>query len=186
MKKYTIDTEKSTITWTGKNKNMTIKGDVAFEKGNLFVELDGKLAGKLKVDLESIKLTSNDQLDADQKEKFLNHLTSEDFFDTNQFPFLEYEIKEVTEKDNEQHHIFGLLKVKDNIFGLNTVGKIDIEQTGLIAESSFEISNVNDSIKDEVTAGYDGDPIQSKKLMPSSGLTLKTLRKKVKYLPLRT
>lgn len=164
MKKYILDTDRSTIIWTGKNKKMTVKGDVGFEKGNLFVELDGKLVGKVKIDLESINLTTNEALDEDQRTKFLDHLASEDFFDTKQYPFLEYEIKEVTEKDNEQHLIFGLLKVKGNVFGLNTLGKIDIGNTGIVAETSFEITSVNDSIKEEVTAGYDGEPIQSIKI----------------------
>ncbi|QSE95893.1 YceI family protein [Fulvivirga lutea] len=160
MKKYKLDTDRSKILWTGKNKKMTINGEVEFEKGNFFVELDGKLVGKLKIDLKSIKLASNDDINENQEKDFLNHLASEDFFNVDEYPFAEYEIKEITEKDAE-HTIFGILKMKEKAFGLNTTGKIDIEKNGIVAESSFKLSDVNKAITDKITQKYDGEPIES-------------------------
>ncbi|RNL51440.1 YceI family protein [Pedobacter jejuensis] len=85
---YTVDTEKSTITWVGKKVTGSHNGTVSLKSGTLI--LDGKklVQGGFIIDMNSIK-------DADGSAKLEGHLKADDFFGVAKFPAANFVITKV-------------------------------------------------------------------------------------------
>ncbi len=87
-----VDTEQSTVHWTGRKVSGEHHGDVQIKSGTLAVE-DGKLVGgSFVMDLTTI---ANHDLDGEYKGKLEGHLKSADFFDVDNHPEANFEITSV-------------------------------------------------------------------------------------------
>jgi rhodanese-related sulfurtransferase/polyisoprenoid-binding protein YceI len=86
---YMIDTEQSTIQWTGRNAYSSHFGNIKIFKGELSVK-GGNITGTLDIDMESM---TNTNLEGDELQPVLiSHLKSDDFFLTRLFPTATYKI----------------------------------------------------------------------------------------------
>ena len=87
--KYTINSDGSSIIWTGRNPNSSHFGNVSIIGGSLKVA-DTIITGNFGIDMESI---TNINLEGDELQPVLiEHLKSDDFFDTGLFPMASFEI----------------------------------------------------------------------------------------------
>ena len=77
---YPIDTESSSIQWTGKKMiGASHQGVLSFKSGELFFSKEGKLkGGSLAVDISSLRVLD---LTDNRRGKLEEHLKSGDFFD---------------------------------------------------------------------------------------------------------
>ncbi len=82
---YTVDTEKTTVTYTGKKVTGQHTGTVKVKSGNLVFTGPELTGGEIIVDMNS--LTNTDLAgDVETQNKFLTHMKSPDFFDTAKYP----------------------------------------------------------------------------------------------------
>jgi len=80
---YRIDTEKSLVSWTGRNLGGRHTGNLAISRGELRIA-DGQLTGRLVIDMK--RLTNSDLQQTDYRDLLIAHLLSEDFFEVSRFP----------------------------------------------------------------------------------------------------
>lgn len=88
-----VDTSASEVMWKGNMVGMyEHSGDVKLESGDVTVA-DGKITGgKFVIDLTSITPTDSNYKEDKTPEKLVGHLSSEDFFHTEQYPTATFEI----------------------------------------------------------------------------------------------
>lgn len=82
---YKVDTDKTTVTYTGKKVTGQHTGTVKVKSGNLVFTGPELTGGEIIVDMNSMTVTdlAGDPATA---EKFLGHMKSPDFFDTAKYP----------------------------------------------------------------------------------------------------
>ena len=89
----TVDPAASDVMWKGSMVGLyDHSGDVKLESGDVTVT-DGKITGgKFVIDLTSITPTDSNYKEDKTPEKLVGHLSSEDFFHTEQYPTATFEI----------------------------------------------------------------------------------------------
>lgn len=88
---FTIDTNRSTIEWTGRNPNSRHIGTVEIYEG-VITSKEGSFSGTIEIDMNSIH---NVNLEGDELQPVLEaHLKSDDFFFTSMFPKATLKIEE--------------------------------------------------------------------------------------------
>lgn len=87
-----VDTEQSSVQWTGKKVSGQHHGEVQITSGALVVEEGNLVGGNFVIDLNTIV---NHDLDGEYKGKLEGHLKSEDFFDVDNHPEATFEITNV-------------------------------------------------------------------------------------------
>jgi polyisoprenoid-binding protein YceI len=90
-KKYQIDTEKSLVSWTGRNLAGRHTGNLAISSGELTIEKGQLTGGRIVIDVKSI--TNLDLQQADYRTMLVSHLLSEDFFEVSRYPSAEAVLK---------------------------------------------------------------------------------------------
>jgi polyisoprenoid-binding protein YceI len=93
QKTLAIDTQNSTIEWTGKKVLGQHNGTVNFKSGKIMLNGKTLTGGAFTIDLTSI--TNLDLKDADYNQKLIGHLKSPDFFNVAQYPEAAVAIKKV-------------------------------------------------------------------------------------------
>jgi len=86
---YRIDTEQSSIQWTGRNANSSHFGNIKISKGELAIKGEN-ITGQFDIDMESM---ANINLEGDESQPVLiAHLKSDDFFLARIFPKATFKI----------------------------------------------------------------------------------------------
>ena len=104
-----VDVSKSTVKWLGKKVTGEHYGTIRIKEGNLEVEKDKVIGGKVIVDMQSI--VDEDIKDAGMNAKLVGHLKSDDFFGVATFPTAELVITKV-ESNGNTHTFSGNLTIK--------------------------------------------------------------------------
>ena len=144
--KYRIDTDQSSIEWTGRNPNTKHLGTVRISDGQILIE-DNIVTGMAKIDMNSIE---NMNLKGDELQPVLvSHLKSEDFFLVKAFPTAKFIINggKLAEKpylslpNYEVDGTLDLRGVKADISFSTTIANTD--DNGLVAEAHFDIDRIH-------------------------------------------
>jgi polyisoprenoid-binding protein YceI/rhodanese-related sulfurtransferase len=90
-KTYRIDSEKSLVTWTGRNLSGRHTGNLAISSGELTIEQGQLVGGRIVIDVKSI--TNLDLQQTDFRNLLIIHLLSEDFFEVSRYPSAEATLK---------------------------------------------------------------------------------------------
>jgi polyisoprenoid-binding protein YceI len=90
-KHYRIDSEKSLVTWIGRNLGGRHTGNLAISQGELTIEQGELTGGRIVIDMKSI--TDADLQQADFRNLLIAHLLSEDFFEVSRYPSAEAILK---------------------------------------------------------------------------------------------
>ena len=108
---YNLLTDSSKVAWLG--TELTTKthfGSLRVQSGNLKIDKDGGVVGNITIDMQSIIV---EDLQGRSKEVLENHLKSDDFFGTNNFPTATLEFMSLNRYDNDGGQIFnGNLTIK--------------------------------------------------------------------------
>jgi polyisoprenoid-binding protein YceI len=94
---YKVDPAASKVTYVGKKVTGEHTGNVTVKSGNLVVDGDKLNGGEVVVDMNS--LTSTDLTDKDYNAKYVGHMKSPDFFNTEKYPESKLVIKESKKTD---------------------------------------------------------------------------------------
>ncbi|HLU88128.1 MAG TPA: YceI family protein [Taishania sp.] len=131
---YTLDTEASTLEWTGYkkgNEQGQHSGTINFADGTVETTDDVITSGKLTVDMNTISTT--DQLPAPMGDTLNAHLKGAYFFDTKQFPTAEVTVGEL--KDGK---LATTIKVTGMEFKQVVPVTTKVEGDKLIVEGKFD------------------------------------------------
>ncbi len=113
----TVDTQNSTINWTGKKIGGQHQGSINFKNGTLVLKKDKVVSGNFVVDMNTISCT--DIEDAGYNAKLVGHLKSDDFFGVEKFPTAVLKITNATKFLNNKASISGLLTIKGKTKPIN-------------------------------------------------------------------
>jgi polyisoprenoid-binding protein YceI len=109
-KNFKVNSENSSIEWIGRKVTGAHNGKIEVKEGNFTFENDQLLSGKFIINTRSITII--DIEDAETNAQFANHLASDDFFNSDQFPDAVFEITHSEPGDNNFHHVKGDLMIK--------------------------------------------------------------------------
>jgi rhodanese-related sulfurtransferase/polyisoprenoid-binding protein YceI len=87
---HPVDCEKSRLEWAGRNICKKHWGEIDVSGGEIVVENGTVTGGSVTIDMRSIRDCS--LIDQDLNRLLIRHLTSDDFFDVEQFPTAGFEI----------------------------------------------------------------------------------------------
>lgn len=116
---YTVDTQASSVKWLGTKPGGEHYGYVPIAEGELMVKDDMITGGNFTMNVAN--LTVEDIEDEETNAKLAGHLRSPDFFNTDTFPTITFEITGVEQLQDEAtdegmqltHKISGNLTIKD-------------------------------------------------------------------------
>ena len=143
---YRVDTDQSSIEWTGRNANTRHFGTIAISSGAVTVK-DGVISGMFDIAMNSIK---NTNLEGNELQPVLiSHLNSDDFFFTKAFPVARFsfsgaKIAEVPFLTSPNCQVNGTLALRgiaaDQQFTATVTRTADND---LAAEAHFDIDRTN-------------------------------------------
>ena len=139
---YRIDTEESTIEWTGRNPNGKHFGTVRLKSGNVDVAGD-RVQGDFEIDMTSIV---NTDLQGDEYYQVLiDHLASDDFFFVERFPTARFRFEhaeplEGAPRSAPNYRINGTFELVGVKKELSIPALITIREDGsLVAQANFDL-----------------------------------------------
>jgi polyisoprenoid-binding protein YceI/rhodanese-related sulfurtransferase len=139
---YRVDTNQSTIEWTGRNPNSTHFGNVKISAGEIAVK-DGAITGTFEIDMNAI---TNINLEGDELEPVLiSHLKSDDFFLAKVFPTAKFKIHSAGPVEEPfltcpNYEIKGALELRGIKAEQNFMATVTrTPENGLAAEAHFDI-----------------------------------------------
>ncbi|NSW96560.1 YceI family protein [bacterium] len=127
---YNLLADSSKVAWLG--TELTTKthfGSLRAHSGNLKIDKGGEVAGNITIDMQSIIV---EDLKGRSKEVLENHLKSDDFFGSDNFPTATLEFRSLNRYDNDGGQIFnGNLTIKGITNEVEFSAKL-IKQTPLL------------------------------------------------------
>lgn len=144
--KYKVDTNSSTILWTGHKPTGSHNGTIAIESGVLTMHNDALESGTFLIDMSSITV-KDIPVEEESHAKLTGHLKSPDFFDVEQFPASAFEVTGIENVDGKIM-LSGNLKMKD--VSNNITIPVTINQNGdtlAITSETFTIDRSKWNVK---------------------------------------
>lgn len=144
--KFFVNTDTSEIVWIGKKIAGEHRGKVKISKGEF--EIDNNFvitSGNFDIDMRT--LTDEDPLDASMKIMLENHLKSADFYDVENYPFVNFKISTPVAIQK------GNIKIKGNLTIKNITKPIEFKalfvttKDGYVIFSSFSIDRSQFNVK---------------------------------------
>ena len=133
---YAVDTEQSTVQWTGKKVTGQHNGTIAVQEGTLEVEGEQLSGGQFIIDMRSL---NNEDLEGEDKAKLEGHLKSDDFFGVENHPTAELLITQVTSQEGNQYSITGDLTIKGTTHPVAFPATITLNDGQLTAEATITV-----------------------------------------------
>ena len=144
---YALDTITSFITWTGRKPIGKYSGTMSIGKGSIAVK-DGEIVGgETVIDIHSIEVLN---LEGVNKQKFMRHLKSADFFDVAVYPTAIFRIVAVemyahthetltdsAVASSATHLITGNLTMKDKTRSITFPAQIQLKNNTLTTKADF-------------------------------------------------
>jgi polyisoprenoid-binding protein YceI len=107
---YNVDTQKSSIVWTGYKVTGKHTGNVKVKNGTLSMENGVLTGGSFEIDMTSITCTD---LEGEWAAKLVGHLKSDDFFGVEAYPISKFVITKAIPQDTKGNYkILGNLTIK--------------------------------------------------------------------------
>ncbi len=149
--KREVNTEKSTVAWTGKKIGSTHRGEVKIQSG-YFEFRDGDISGG-NVIMDMTTISNRDSEDASPNERLVGHLKSGDFFEVETYPTATFEVTGATGFNNDRASVTGKMTIKGNSetisFDVVKKGEAYIAQV-VVDRSKFDVRYGSDSFFDNL------------------------------------
>lgn len=124
--KYKVDTERSTIMWTGHKPTGSHNGTIALDSGVVTLNNDTLESGTFLIDMNSITVKDIPAEEEDNA-KLTGHLKSPDFFHVEQFPVSAFEVTGMETVEGKTM-LSGNLKMKDAVNNIKI--PVTVDQNG--------------------------------------------------------
>lgn len=144
MATFNIQTESSTVNWTGKKVLGLHTGTIKVKNGFLIFENDQLVDGEIVIDMTTILIT--DIADKGIYKEFFDHLNHDDFFAVDQFKVSRLKINKA-EKTGDKYQISGELTIKDITHQITFPATIEIFTDFLHALGEIKIDRTLYNIK---------------------------------------
>lgn len=169
---YTINTEKSTIFWTGKKVTGEHTGTLTIKGGSVTVENGEPVAASFDIDMNSIVCT--DLEDEGTNQKLVGHLKSDDFFGVKAHPMGQFVATSFTPIEGAtgreaNYKIKGTLTLKGISQDIEFSGLIAMKGKGLVSNGSAEFDRSKYDIR--YGSGSFFDDLGDKTIYDEVGLT---------------
>ncbi len=105
-----VDTTKSEVGWSAKSVSDTHYGKVQLSKATLEFKDSKLVGGAFEIDMNTI--TVEDITDAKHNSDFIRHITTGDFFQTDQFPSASFTISDVEPISESEFIVSGDITIK--------------------------------------------------------------------------
>ncbi len=132
-----VDTQKSTLGWTGRKVTGEHNGKIQIKDGSLVVNNNTITGGEFIIDMGSI--TVEDIKDPSSNAKLVNHLKSDDFFSSDKHPTALFKITSVSPVKNGQATITGDLTIKGITHSISFPATIKANKDQTLAQASFDV-----------------------------------------------
>jgi len=155
---YAVDSEKSSLEWTGSKITGVHTGNVQISQGTLVNE-EGKFSGNFTIDMTSINVTD---LEGEMKANLEGHLASEDFFNVANHNTAEIKITKIRPArpagpDAPNHIVTGELTIKGITDEIQFPALITFGEDGsMTADASFTIDRTKWEIRYGSGSWFDG------------------------------
>ena len=140
---YYLDTEKSVIEWTGRNLGGKHTGTLKLSAGEINIRDSKAVGGHFTINMQSIANT--DIQDRSMASVLVQHLISDDFFETAKYPDGRFVISAI-EPPAEQsvgrpnYKVFGSLTLKGVVRQIEFPALIGMQSNGsMVAQANFDI-----------------------------------------------
>lgn len=144
-KNFKVNKENSTIEWIGRKVTGAHNGTIDVKEGN-FIFGEGKpISGKFTIDTLNIKIL--DIEDAETNVQFANHLASDDFFNSEQFPEAYFEITHTEPSDENLYYVKGNLTIKGITHPIDTSLQIVKTDNAAVLDTKIVIDRTKFNIK---------------------------------------
>lgn len=146
---FLIDAPKSKIEWTGKGVGKEHHGTVNVQSGNLQVDTKQIKSGFFYIDMKSIK--NADVKDDGFNKQLVDHLKSDDFFNSNKFTTSNFKITKATRLDVPEgqinYNIVGDLTIKGVTKSIEFPALVTFAKKKITAKADFTIDRTQWNIK---------------------------------------
>lgn len=142
---YSVDTEKSSVKWTGKSIKGGHFGNIRITEGNFVSDGKSITSGNVTIDMNSI--TVLDLQEASRQERLSNHLKSDDFFSVEKFPEAKLAITGSKPGKAGQIEVTGNLTIKGITKPVTFPVTIKNQGSGLEAEGTITVDRILYDIK---------------------------------------
>lgn len=144
-KNFKVNRENSLVEWIGRKVTGTHNGTIEVKEGNFNFENNILSSGKFIINTRSIKILDID--DPETNAQFANHLASDDFFNSDQFPDAVFEIKHAEPVENNFYHVTGDLTIKEITHSLETTLQIVKTDNVAVLDTKIVIDRTKFNIK---------------------------------------
>jgi polyisoprenoid-binding protein YceI len=143
--KYKVDTNASTIVWTGRKITGSHTGNVRVASGEISTEGKSIKQGKFDIDLSSISVT--DIKDASSNQKLVTHLKSEDFFAVDKFPKATFIVDQITAASGGNYNVKGKLTIKGITQDIEFPAVVTFDEKKLVANAKVIVDRTKFNIR---------------------------------------
>jgi len=159
QEKYSIDINKSSIKWTGEKFTGIHYGRINLNEGELILQNNKITGGSFIIDMESIEI---DDLEKDKwYDKFLKHLNSESFFDTEKYDKSYLSINKTKALADSTSKIFATLEIKGIKNNIEFIASYSFKNDMILAKTKliidrkkFNIGYGDESFFDRIGDGF--------------------------------
>jgi len=142
---YKIQNKLSSVEWIGQKITGSHEGTIMIKEGAIMVE-EGKLVeAAIAIDMNTISVT--DIKDEKQRAKLRGHLTSDDFFGVEKYPFSKFVVVDAESLGEDQYQITGKLEIKGTQDGIQFPAIVKIEGNNMVIVGEVEIDRTKFGIK---------------------------------------
>jgi polyisoprenoid-binding protein YceI len=142
---YNVDTQKSTLKWTGRKVTGEHSGNVKISNGSLNFEGNTLKSGSFEIDLTTLTVT--DIQDKASNDKLVGHLKNDDFFSVEKHPKATFVITKVQASGNEKADITGNLTIKGIANPVTFPAVIKISGNNISASGKIVVDRTKYDIK---------------------------------------
>lgn len=129
---YTVDTDKSAITWIGRKVTGEHNGTIKLASGLLVATENNLKSGNFKLDMNTITCAD---LSGEYGDKLLGHLKSEDFFSVEKNPYSTFTITKISKVASNTANITGDLTIKGIKNSITFPATISFSGNTVVAEA---------------------------------------------------
>lgn len=151
---YSVNTDKSSLKWTGKKVTGEHFGTVKLKSGSLLTEGNKFKGGKFDIDLTT--LVVEDLKDAEYNGKLLGHLKSDDFFSVEKHPVANLDITSVKAISGEKYDITGKLTIKGITQEITFPATIKVSDKNVVAVAKISVDRTKYDIKYGSASFFEG------------------------------
>lgn len=142
---YKVNTNESTVKWSGKKVTGEHYGTVEVEKGALQVEDNKVKSGTIVMDMTTID--NEDLTNESMNQKLVGHLKSDDFFSVEKHPYAMLRLNKVVQKSGNEYTFTGDLTIKDITHPVTFDATMDVKNDKLTAKGEVEVDRTLYDIK---------------------------------------